>query len=412
MIPVDYEWGQKIVETCTCECGAAFTMPWGGSWGIDSYVLKCTRDINHNRIARPARLGPYDIPGFNLFNLKGRKREMEQELGKERAGRLVKYEGVVSLTKSQATEIIKTCWPKAPELEVYKAALICRDYGLNPLMKHVFLVPFKNKAGGEDWAMMLGIKATRLIASRLGDYSYMDNTPRVMTTEEEERTFGELDPGRIWAVTTVRKKGGFEAHGYGNWPRDQVPHGAEKGNTKANMAFIRSERNALDRLFPGAMPQGVQVVDEEYAESLGESPLDKEEGGKPPAKKKAPPAGKKESESGEKSAAPGAARETEAVGEGSAGDFSEQEQGREKKSEGPAAEGAWQTPDDVTEDDIPDYNAAFRACAHFYRTPNGNPLQPDHVAKQMGFRVSKDLFSSRIPPWDVWLNIKKLNEET
>ena len=30
------------------------------------------------------------------------------------------------------------------------------------------------------------------------------------------------------------------------------------------MAFIRSERNALDRLFAGEMPQGIQVVDEEY----------------------------------------------------------------------------------------------------------------------------------------------------
>ncbi len=145
-------------------------------------------------------------------------------------------------------------------------------------------------------------------------------------------------------------------------------------------------------------------VDAEY------SVLDKEEGGKPPAKKLVAPAGPEGSEGEKKSAAPGATREAEVVGEESAGDFSELEQGKGKKSEGPAAEGAWQTPDDVTEDDIPDYNALFRACAHFYHDDKGKPLQPDQVAKQMGYRVSKDLFSSRISPWDIWLNIKKLNE--
>ncbi len=272
MIPVDYELGKKIIETCTCECGAELTLSWGGAWNIDSYVLKCANDINHNRIARPATLGPYDIPGFNLFNLKGRRKQMEQELGKERAIKLIKYEGVVSLSKADAMEILQTIWPEAPELEVLKAAMICHHYGLNPLMKHVFLIPFKRRQKGivvgEDWVTVLGIKATRLIAHRCGHFSYLGDTPRIMTEEEQKRIFGEVDNTKVLAITKLKDSKGNEAPGYGSWPRDEQPYGAEKGNTKANMAFIRSERNALDRLFAGEMPQGVEVIDEEYAPSI------------------------------------------------------------------------------------------------------------------------------------------------
>ncbi|GAJ01207.1 unnamed protein product, partial [marine sediment metagenome] len=50
MIPVEYELGKEIIETCTCECGAALTLPWGGYWGIDGYVLKCATDPSHDKV--------------------------------------------------------------------------------------------------------------------------------------------------------------------------------------------------------------------------------------------------------------------------------------------------------------------------------------------------------------------------
>jgi hypothetical protein len=282
MIPIDYDLGKKLVDTCTCQCGAPLTLAWGGAYGINKYVLKCTKDINHDQIARPAGMGPYDIPGFNLFNLKGRRKEMEEELGKGKATKLIKYEGVVSLTKAEAKEILLTIWPEAPEVEVLKAALICHQYGLNPLMKHVFLIPFKrhdkqDRVIGEDWVTVLGIKATRLIAHRGHDYSYLDFTPRVMTEEEQKRIFGDMDNAKIWAITKLKDSKGNEVQGYGSWLKADNPYGTDKGNTKLNMAFIRSERNALDRLFPGEMPQGVQVIDEQYIE--GEYTVTETEGG-------------------------------------------------------------------------------------------------------------------------------------
>lgn len=197
---------------------------------------------------------------------------MAEELGEGKTATLEKYEGVVSLTRAQATEILKTIWPEAPEIEVLKAAIICHQYGLNPLMKHLFLIPFKRrkegKVVGEDWVVILGISTNRLIAQRRHHYSYLDMTPRRMTDEEQEKIFGEVDDTKIWAITKLKDMDtGAEVIGVGSWPMDEVPYGAEKGNTKLNMACTRSERQALDRQYPAEMPQGVEVMEEKYIDS-------------------------------------------------------------------------------------------------------------------------------------------------
>ena len=177
----------------------------------------------------------------------------------------MKYEGVVSLSHQDARDIVDTIWPAAPAPERKKAMLLCVQYGLNPLMNHLFLLPFKNKVTGKyDWAVVMGIKATRLIASRRGRYGYVDDTPRLMNEAEELKIYGEVDSRFLRAITILKDQAGNIAPGYGAWPKDTVPYGVDKGNTKANMAFIRSERAALDRLYPGEMPQGVDVVSEEY----------------------------------------------------------------------------------------------------------------------------------------------------
>lgn len=176
---------------------------------------------------------------------------------------LERYRGKRALTESEAREIVDTLWGKAPFEEKRKAIMLCRDYRLNPLMKHVYLIPFwDSKARGYNWTVVLGINATRAIARQHGRYGYIDG-PRVMSEEEQVNILGEKDDRKIWAITVVQDEHGFRAPGYGNWPKDQDPRGMDKGNTKQNMAFIRAERNALEKLFPGMMPERVEVVPEE-----------------------------------------------------------------------------------------------------------------------------------------------------
>ncbi|KKM92415.1 hypothetical protein LCGC14_1218630 [marine sediment metagenome] len=50
MFAVDCEFGKTIVATCTCECGALLTLPWGGAYGLDSFVIKCAADPSHDKV--------------------------------------------------------------------------------------------------------------------------------------------------------------------------------------------------------------------------------------------------------------------------------------------------------------------------------------------------------------------------
>lgn len=240
------------------KCQGALVVAWGGYYDIDSYVLKCGRDPTHQGIEKPHKLEAHDIPGFNLFN---RRRD------KNMSTQMAKYQGAVALTKEDATEILKTIWPNAPQLEVWKAATICQQYGLNPLMKHLFLVCFNEGKQNESWVPILGIKATRLMARRKIRFSYLDDTPRVMTKEEQEHIFGAYEPEKLWVITKLRDGLGNEASGYGWYAKNATPYGSDKGNTVFNMASYRSERQAIDRLCPDTLPPDIEIMDDAFIDT-------------------------------------------------------------------------------------------------------------------------------------------------
>lgn len=293
MKEIDYEEGQRLVRDYVCgECGTPLRLPWGGSFGIQGHVVMCGQNPDHQGFTKPlsytrALAEGKEIPIPIKDNIERKRRQrMTEQLGPETAGAVERYRGVTSLTQAQATEVLFSIWPKAPPMEVFKAALLCHTYGLNPLMKHVYLVPFTDyKTKEVTWTLILGIAATRLIASRKRPYGYVDG-PRAMTKEEQETINGAFDPDNFWAITIVKDLLGNQAPGYGSWPRSEEPHGTNKGNTKANMARIRSERNALDKLLPGEMPTGVEVMDIDFlpapAQHVEEAP---------PGAKAAPPGG-------------------------------------------------------------------------------------------------------------------------
>jgi hypothetical protein len=167
------------------------------------------------------------------------------------------------MTREQAMYLLTTIYPKAPVPERIKAAIICAQYHLNPLMRQVYLIPFKLKDGSEVWTTVLGIKATRQIAGRDRKYTYKDG-PRVMTEAEQVTILGQAEPDRIWSITVLQDSDGNVYPGYGFWPRGVSPYGQDKGNSGVNLSFIRSERNALDKMSPGALPD-LEVADETYS---------------------------------------------------------------------------------------------------------------------------------------------------
>jgi len=254
------------------DCEGQLSIAWGGMYGYESHILRCSVDITHTGYISQRKSSVY--PGSHVGGIPVKEyREMEEKLGNETATKLVPYSTSKALNKVQATEIVETLWGDAPALEKAKAISLCVNYQLNPLMRHLYLVGYnkKDKDGrvvGKDWTIMVAIQANRLLASRNKDrpFGYAHDTPRLMTEEEELRYYKTVDAKKVRAITILVDKNGLEARGIGQIDRSASIKGTDKGNSHENMACIRSERAALDRMCPGEMPQNVEVTDAEWEE--------------------------------------------------------------------------------------------------------------------------------------------------
>ena len=193
-----------------------------------------------------------------------RELELSQVAGTKGTQSLATIPKQGQLTQPQAMQILKLVYPKAQEDEIVRCAIFCRDFGLHPLAREVYLIPFK----GQN-VMVVGISASRKMAhARKGDFSFLDDTPRAATEEEVIKQFGvgsEEARDNIISVTKLRGVGGNLAIGFGLYSKKESPYGTDKGNTRRNMANIRSERQAIDRLPGNPMPK-YEVIDETYIE--------------------------------------------------------------------------------------------------------------------------------------------------
>jgi len=76
----------------------------------------------------------------------------------------------------------------------------------------------------------------------------------------------------------------------------------------------------------------------------------------------------------------------------------------EAEAEAPPEQVEKKTPDDVTEDDVPDIDAVFRVCFHFWK------MQPIDVCRQLGYDSAIATYAQRLNPWEAWLTIKSLKQ--
>lgn len=255
------------------ECGGGLDMYY--DFDQHKAYLACGLDQTHEGIERES--SRYEKEGLASLNLETRREMLEQEHGEAKTRALDKYMGGGVITKRIATEIVETLWGAAPAVEKTKCILLCQTYQLNPLMKHIYLIGYKKKINGKvvvdgsgnpilDWSIQMGIGATRLMAQRKHNYSYLDMTPRKATKAEIEKILGDTaDPGCIYGFTHIKDVAtGAEAYGLRGIKRTDNIKGQEKGNTHLNLACIRSERLALDRQYPGEMPPNIEVVDERF----------------------------------------------------------------------------------------------------------------------------------------------------
>lgn len=199
---------------------------------------------------------------------------MVQDYGEEKTTALDKARLPMTgaLTQPQAMHILKLVYPDVPEDQIIRTAILCRDFGLHPLMKEVYIIGFKNnRTGKTDYSTVIGIAANRkMAADKKGSFSFLDDSPRAATEEEIIKQYGkgsEEERDNLISICKLRGEKGNEAIGFGLWPKGKEPYGTDKGNTKRNMANIRSERQGIDRLPGEALPlRDVEVIDEAYTE--------------------------------------------------------------------------------------------------------------------------------------------------
>lgn len=133
MIPVDYELGKKIIDTCTCECGGVLNLPWGGTWGIDSYVIKCTADPSHDKVVPVKSFYQMwkdgeELPSFIQDNIERKQRRKIMEQNEVKA----------MVVKQDADKLSTYLQPKFPKDLVNRQAALdfakwCIAHHLEPI---------------------------------------------------------------------------------------------------------------------------------------------------------------------------------------------------------------------------------------------------------------------------------------
>ena len=263
---------QKIQRENVCaECGRKLSIYFNAP--DKRKYIACSGQL-HEGIAKV-----YKPPIDDYQSKIRRSMELEDEHGREKSIALSKYVGTTTMTKSIATEIVESLWGDAPTIEKTKCILLCQTYQLNPLRKHIYLIGYKQYKDRKlvvdgqgkpilDWSIQQGIGATRLLAQRKHNFSYLDMTPRKATKEEIEKIFGDTaNPNSLYAFVHIKDNDtGAECTACRGIPKDYNVKGLEKGNTLLNQVCIWTERLALDRQYPGEMPPNIEVIDEAYAE--------------------------------------------------------------------------------------------------------------------------------------------------
>ncbi len=261
------------------ECGGGLDVFYDFDKHAAFLACKDWSRSHHEGIERES--SRYQKEGLASLNLESRREIMVEEHGEARAKALVKYMGGGAITKSIASEIVETLWGEAPTIEKNKAIILCQTYQLNPLMKHLYLIGYKRKVNGKvvvdqtgkpvlDWSIQIGIGATRLLAQRKHNFSYLDMTPRKATQKEIDKILGDTaDSECVYGFVHIKDVDtGAEAFGLRGIEKDANIKGKEKGNTHLNQACVRAERQCLDRQYPGEMPpSNYEAVDERFIDA-------------------------------------------------------------------------------------------------------------------------------------------------
>lgn len=274
---MSHEDMEKRVETHWCgECGAGLNVAWGGAFGLDSWILRCSANVDHKTIT------DYKKPT-------AQEEQVESEI------RRIRGMDTKALMKMNQTEMLariaQAKFPKdltAPERQLM--AQVSISYGLDPLMNELMIYQ------GNPYPT---INARYRKAQETDKFDGIDTRPAT----KEERTQRNAKEGDYLYRCEVWVKGA--SHPFVGWGR--VRAAETKGSEHLpivkdpdRQAEKRAEAMGLRKGFSMPVPfKSWEEFEEEKAEQaikdevIDVDPLTGEviepKGEKPKAQRKAPP---------------------------------------------------------------------------------------------------------------------------
>lgn len=285
-IPIEFDEGTEHVRKSVCaECGGPLTLPWGGSYGHQGYLLQCGKDRAHRGIRSVETAVDYIA---------------RREGGGDRFMAMLRSDDGLQMLIADVRHRLIDHDKQVPDRDLAAFVIDCAKLGLDPFTRQIYPVPFEDRSQRvvkdgrtvEQVYRLATIIATRGLASIAqrampdtwvmppsGEPVKRDDPIKALLLEGATRK-GEwkgepgqrrqeavpVDPAR---VLLYRVKGKVRAHGeildtdwvYGMWHLDDEVFGTDKGNTPMRMAQRRAERAWYEDYFPAAkaIMQGLTV---------------------------------------------------------------------------------------------------------------------------------------------------------
>jgi len=226
---VSYADMQKIVDGGhKCSCGGRVSIAWGGSHGIDSYILRCAKDIEHRTINRHDKV-------------------FEKNLKIVREVRHMDTTALQTMTEAQMTaRVEKARFPK--ELNPKEKSLLataCITYGFDPIMGELTIY---------QGSPFVSVDGRYRKAQETGELAGVESRP----ANKQERLDWEIPDGDYFFRAEVYRSNSQRPFvGWGRVRKVEIDKANEYtpvSNNPQRMAEKRAEVQALRKAFHIPLP--------------------------------------------------------------------------------------------------------------------------------------------------------------
>ncbi len=225
------------------QCDGNLTVAWGGSHGIDGYILRCSNDMDHNTVER---LRPSEEERWFHRLLRG-----EAKLNQNTSTALMTMTEKDMVERVGKAKFVKDL----TAVEAKRLALACITYGFDPIMHELTIYqgnPYVSVDGRYRKAQETG---------------QLDGVSCRPATKEERQEWEVADEDKFFRAEVYRKDAQHPFVGWGKVTAKEIERANEHTPLATNpmrMAEKRAEVQALRKAFSIPLPSAeyIGVIEE------------------------------------------------------------------------------------------------------------------------------------------------------